>query len=105
MQRTMIATRSASLARSTGSPPCPDAHGLSYPLAAGDVTFGPKLQVTVEDPTQSQPAAKALPGPIVFAPGTQPLELGRPYRGQIQVSVVNGKLRAVDFVGLEPYLE
>ena len=82
-----------------------DADGMSYTLAAGDVTFGPKLQITVEDPTQPQAAAQALPGPIVFAPGTQPLELGRPYRGQIQVSVVNGKLRAVDFVGLEPYLE
>jgi SpoIID/LytB domain protein len=81
-----------------------DADGTSYSLPAGEVAFGPKLQIKVQDPAQPAPAATNLPGPIVFAPGTAPLELGRPYRGQIQVSVVNGKLRAIDLVGLEAYL-
>ena len=81
------------------------ADGTSYTLPAGEVTFGPKLQIPVQDPIRAQPVPTALAGPLVFAPGTQPLELGRPYRGQIQVSVVNGKLRAVDSVGLEAYLD
>jgi stage II sporulation protein D len=82
-----------------------DADGTAYTLAAGDVTFGPKLRLQVQDPTKDQPVAKTLAGPLVFAPGAQPLTLGRAYRGQIQVAVVNGKLRAVNAVGLEPYLD
>src|SRR2546423_5214881 len=66
------------------------ADGASYAVPAGDVTLGPKLQVKVVDPASSDPLVKALPGPIVFAPGTEPLTVGRPYRGQIQVSVVEG---------------
>ncbi|HEX6700131.1 MAG TPA: SpoIID/LytB domain-containing protein [Gaiellaceae bacterium] len=81
-----------------------DADGTSYPLAPGDVTLGPKLKVKVQDPAQPEPVARALTGPIVFAPGTQPLELGKPYRGQIAVSVVDGKLRAINVVALEAYL-
>ena len=38
-------------------------------------------------------------------PGTAPLRLnGLPYRGQLQASVANGALRAVNNVGLEAYL-
>ncbi len=51
-------------------------------------------------------AAKAAPltGPITFAPGATPLSLGRRYRGSIQVDVTGGRLRAINFVGLEQYL-
>jgi stage II sporulation protein D len=78
-----------------------DATGEKHDVAAGMVTLGPKLKLKVDAATK----AKALPGPLLFGPGTQPLELGRPYRGQIQVSVGGGKLRAIDVVGLEPYLQ
>jgi stage II sporulation protein D len=81
-----------------------DAAGASYTLAAGETTFGPKLQIAVQDPAKPEPVAKALAGPIVFAPGAEPLTLGRPYRGQIQVSVVNGKLRAINTLSLDVYL-
>src|SRR5207248_3357444 len=44
------------------------ADGTSYPLPAGEVTFGPKLQLPVQDATQPKPQPTALPGPLVFAP-------------------------------------
>ena len=40
-----------------------------------------------------------------FNAGSSPLRFGdRPYRGQVQASVANGALRAVNVVGLEAYL-
>src|SRR6266545_2198436 len=49
--------------------------------------------------------AQELPGPLLFIPGTSPMRFdGRPYRGQFQVSVANGALRAVNSVPLEGYL-
>jgi stage II sporulation protein D len=77
-----------------------DADGKSHAVAAGTYKLGPKLALKIDVATKAQP----LPGPVVFAPGSQPLRLGTPYRGQIQVSAVNGKLRAVNLVGLEQYL-
>src|ERR671936_765133 len=76
-----------------------DATGEKHDVAAGDVILGPKLKLKVDGAAK----AKALPGPLLFGPGTAPLELGRAYRGQIQVSVDGGKLRAIDIVGLELY--
>ena len=76
-----------------------DVFGKTYPLPAGDVPLGPKLRVTVNGtPTE-------LAGPILFLPGTAPLELDRPYRGQIAVSVTGQKLDAVNVLGLEQYLQ
>lgn len=77
-----------------------DASGTSYPLDPGAVTLTTTLKVKV-DPAQP---AKALPGPLVFSPGGQPLKLDRRYRGALQVSVVDGKLQVVNVVGLEAYL-
>ena len=82
-----------------------DSDGTTFPMAAGDVTFGPKMQLPVQDQAKQQPVMKTLTGPVVFSPGAQPLELGKPYRGQIRVDVVKGKLRAIDTVGLEVYLD
>ena len=76
-----------------------DVFGKTYPLQAGAVTLGQKLRVTVNaTPTE-------LAGPILFLPGTAPLEVDRPYRGQIAVSVTGKKLDAVNVVGLEQYLQ
>jgi len=75
-----------------------DVFGTTYPLPAGKVVLGPKLRLVVNDvPTD-------LSGPIVFLPGTAPLELDRPYRGQLEIAVDGRKLSAVDVVGLEQYL-
>ena len=76
-----------------------DVFGKTYPLAAGAVPLGPKLRVPVNGtPTE-------LAGPILFLPGTAPLEVDRPYRGQIEVGVTGTKLDAVNVLGLEQYLQ
>ncbi len=77
-----------------------DANGMSYPLAAGSYTLGPSLKLRVE----ASAAPKALPGPLRFVPGRLPLELGRAYRGSIQVTARSGGLQAVNVVGLEDYV-
>ena len=76
-----------------------DVFGKTYPLPAGELVLGPKLWVTVNG------APTELAGPILFLPGTEPLELDRPYRGQIEVGVTGQKLNAVNVVGLEQYLQ
>jgi stage II sporulation protein D len=76
-----------------------DVFGKTYPLAAGDLVLGPKLWVTVNS------APTELAGPLLLLPGTQPLELDRPYRGQIEVAVTGQKLNAVNVLGLEQYLQ
>src|SRR5437870_9288882 len=70
-----------------------DGTGETHDVAAGTVTFDSKLKLKVDAADKAQ----ALPGPLLFAPGTAPLELDRPYRGQIQVTVTeNNKLQAVN---------
>ena len=72
-----------------------DANGTSVALDAGSVTFGPNLAI----------AGQTLVAPLVFKPGKGgALTLKRAYRGKIQVDIVDGKLRAVNVVGLEQYL-
>ena len=77
-----------------------DGTGAEHDLAAGKATFDAKLRLKVDGAAK----AKALPGPLTFEPRTAPLQLGRAYRGQIQVTAGGGKLQAVNVVGLEPYL-
>jgi len=91
--------------RLTVSSPSPfsvrDGIGQLWHLAAGPQTFGPGLRIKTSDVPQRQ----QLPGPLTFNAGSSPLRFGdRPYRGQVQVSVANGALRAVNVVGLEAYL-
>ena len=75
-----------------------DVFGKTYPLPAGEIVLGPKLRVAVNGtPTE-------LAGPIVFLPGTAPLELDRAYRGQLEVAVAGAKLNAINVVGLEQYV-
>ena len=72
-----------------------DASRTTVQLPAGSVTFGPGLRL----------AGRPLTAPLVFSPGKGgPLTLARAYRGKISVDVVDGKLRAVNVVGLEQYL-
>jgi stage II sporulation protein D len=73
-----------------------DGNGASHTLPAGAVSFGTGLKLGADG---------ALTAPLTFTPGAGAfITLARPYRGQIQVDVVNGRLRAIDVVGLEDYL-
>jgi len=77
-----------------------DANDVSYKLAAGSYTFGPKLKIKVKPGSP----AKALPGPIMFTPGRTPLSLYRHYRGSLQVSSNGSSLQAVNYVRLDDYV-
>jgi SpoIID/LytB domain protein len=77
-----------------------DATGAVHDVAAGKYTLTPALKLKVD----GEAAARALPGPLLFQPGASPLQLKHLYRGSLQVDVVNAKLRAINFVGLEQYL-
>src|SRR5213082_2251677 len=70
-----------------------DGAGARHSLAAGTLSFGPGLRLAVD----GNPAPQKLSPPLTFVAGKgAPLTLTRPYRGQIQVDVVDGKLRAID---------
>jgi len=100
--RILLAQKKAKLTiSSTADFTVTDATGETHDVVAGTTTFDSKLKLKVDAAAK----AKALPGPLLFAPGTAPLELGHPYRGQIQVTVAGTKLQAADVVGLEPYLQ
>jgi stage II sporulation protein D len=78
-----------------------DATSELHQLTAGSHAFGPGLRLKVDPAKDKQP----LSGPLVFVPGSAPLEYaGRLYRGQIQVNVTGRRLQVVNNVALEPYL-
>jgi SpoIID/LytB domain protein len=77
-----------------------DATGATHDVAAGTYTLTPAMKL----PLLGEGKAKAVPGPLMFQPGTAPLTLQRRYRGSIQVDVSGGRLRAINYVGLEQYL-
>jgi stage II sporulation protein D len=77
-----------------------DATGAVHDVIAGKYTLTPTLKLKVDGAA----TARALPGPLLFQPGASPLQLKHLYRGSVQVDVVSGKLRAINFVGLEQYL-
>jgi stage II sporulation protein D len=76
-----------------------DGSGAVHRLPAGAYTLGPTLALTI-----GSAAPVTLPPPLRFRPGSAPVELARRYRGTIEVDVVDGKLRAIDSLGLEQYL-
>jgi stage II sporulation protein D len=77
-----------------------DAAGKVHKVVSG-VTVDPSLK------TQFAPAARAqaLPGPLMLLPGRSPLTYRRPYRGQIQLQVVSGRLQVVNVIGLDDYVK
>jgi stage II sporulation protein D len=77
-----------------------DATGAVHDVAPGKYTLTPALKLKVDGAA----TAKALPGPLLFQPGSSPLQLKHLYRGSVQVDTVGGKLRAINFVALEQYL-
>ena len=96
--RVLLADRKKKLTISSETPfTVRDGNGRTHALAAGPLTLEPDLRLPA--------AAEPLTPPLLFLPrGGSPLTLTRPYRGRIEVDVVNGKLRAINVVGLEPYL-
>src|SRR3954447_15273355 len=77
-----------------------DGRGAVHRVPAGKYTLTSALKLKVDGAA----TAKALPGPLLFQPGPSALQLKHLYRGSVQVDVVSGKLRAINFVGLEQYL-
>ena len=100
--RVLLADRKKTLSISSTVPwTVKDGTGAKHTLAAGAVSLDAGLSL----PVDGQAAMQALTPPLTFSPGLGgPLTLGRAYRGKIQVDLVDGKLRAVDIVGLEQYL-
>jgi stage II sporulation protein D len=99
--RVLLATGKRSLTISTGQPyTVEDGNGIDHTLAAGKITLTPSLQLAVDGGPQ-----QALAPPLTFTPaGGSKLTLGRTYRGQIVVDVLNGKLQAINVLPLEQYL-
>jgi stage II sporulation protein D len=78
-----------------------DGLGKTHTLAPGEVTLDANLTLAVDGQATPQP----LTPPLTFRAGAgASVTLKLPYRGQIQVDVVDGKLRAINVVGLEQYL-
>ena len=94
--RVLLADKQKSLAIASEAPfTVRDGAGKTHTLAAGAVTLRPALSI----------GGRKLPPPLTFAPGRGgALSLKTPYRGRILVDVVDGKLRAINIVGLEQYL-
>ena len=81
----------------SGSSPVPftvqDGSGATHPLPAGKVVLRPASLL-------------GFPPPLTFSPGDgSTLTLGRAYRGQILVDAIANRLRAVDTLPLEQYLD
>jgi stage II sporulation protein D len=100
--RVLLAERSRRVVVSSRVPfAVKDGNGKRHRLAAGVQALGPGLKLRLG-------AAKrltALPGPLMFLPGGQPLSLGtRAYRGTLRVKKVGSGLQVVDIVGIEQYL-
>jgi stage II sporulation protein D len=78
-----------------------DGHGEIHELESGTYSTGPGLKVATDHALPPH----ALPGPLIFLHGSKPLELAdRPYRGNLQVQRVNGRLQAVNVVGVDAYI-
>jgi len=96
--RVLLASGRGSVEIASDSPfSVADAHG-SRPLPAGSYRLGAGFRLQVDG------KAVQLDGPVRFAPGKSPLELGRPYRGVLVVASRAGGLQVVNDVGLEKYV-
>jgi stage II sporulation protein D len=99
--RVLLADGKKSLTLSSDRPvTVEDGSGVDHTLAASKMTLTPKLELAVDGGP-----AQALTPPLTFSPAVgSTLSLGRSYRGQLLVDVVNGKLRAINTLPLEQYL-
>ncbi len=78
-----------------------DGKGEIHDLVPGSYSTGTAFAVAL-DPKLPP---RALPGPLTFLHGSEPLLLGeRPYRGNFQLQRVRGRLQVVNVVGVDPYI-
>ena len=78
-----------------------DGVGKKHKLPAGSQVLGPGLKLRLS----AKKKQRALPPPLLFSPGSQPLSLGgHAYRGSLRVKKRGASLQVVNVVGLEPYL-
>jgi len=100
--RVLLADRKTTLKISCSVPfTVTDGNGVTHTLAAGAASFGTGMRLRVD----GQSTLQQLPPPLTFDAGAGGwLTLARPYRGEIQVDVVDGRLRAINVVALEQYL-
>jgi stage II sporulation protein D len=76
-----------------------DGAGALHELEPGRYAFGPGLRLALEPGALTQ-----LPGPLLFSADTVLGVNGKRYRGSLEVSVENGRLRVINAVGLQAYL-
>lgn len=105
--RVLLASGASRLNLSSSAPfSVTDASGTSYDLPDLSLTLTPSLEINLGDGSD----AAALTGPLTFKTGTSVgsgtslTYRGRSYRGTFGVSVVDGKLRLINYVALERYL-
>ncbi len=92
-RRVVISSRASFVVR--------DGKGVKHKLPAGTHILGPGLKIKLT--AKKQP--RALPPPLLFSPGSEPLAFGgRAYRGALRVKRNGPALQVVNVVGLEPYL-
>ena len=96
--RVLLATGKRLTIASADSFRIQDASGFAAKVPAGSIELDTSLTF------QGANGQRALVPPVRFLPGSAPLELGKPYRGSLVVSVADGKLQAVNRVPLERYL-
>jgi SpoIID/LytB domain protein len=99
--RVLLASGKSKLTISSGQPiDVEDGDGIDHTLSRGKTALTPSLELAVDGG-----AKQALTPPLTFSPADGAnLTLGRAYRGQVVVDVVNGKLRAINVLPLEQYL-
>jgi stage II sporulation protein D len=77
-----------------------DGAGTRHQIVAGNYLLTPALKVKL---APARPA-EALPGPLRFIPGTTPLWLAHPWRGDLIVSTNGKRLSVVNSVALDSYV-
>ena len=76
-----------------------DGEGEVHDLAPGSYSTGTGFAFALDPALPPQ----ALPGPLTFLRGSEPLLLGtKPYRGNLQLQRVHGRLQVVNVVGRRP---
>lgn len=100
--RVLLADRKKALTIGSDQPiTVVDGAGATHTLAAGKTRLRTDLQLPVDGQ-----AIVTLTAPLTFsAAAGSTLTLGRPYRGTLVVDLVDGKLRAIDVVALQSYLD
>ena len=99
--RVLLAETSKATVTSTAPFRLRDGKGKVYTVKSGTVTVDPTLTMQLSPATPAQ----ALAGPVTLLPGRAPLSYRQPYRGQIQLQVVSGRLQVVNVVGLDDYVK